>query len=79
MLSSLCDKTISLFPLPFAPSSTEKIDILLKGCYAKAQVKARCWEESSNSSPTKKTKPAGRQWLTPVILATQEAEMRRII
>jgi hypothetical protein len=27
----------------------------------------------------KVTKPAGRWWLTPVILATQEAEIRRIM
>jgi hypothetical protein len=34
---------------------------------------------SNTSTATKRKKETGSQWPTPVILATQEAEMRRIV
>jgi hypothetical protein len=39
---------------------------------------SKCEALTSNPSTTKEKTRVGQQWLTPVILATQEAEIQRI-
>jgi hypothetical protein len=69
------------------------VQSLLNVCHQRQEVKtgtrgvsqaveclpSKCLALSSNPSTTKASKQAGYMWLMPVIPATQEAEIRRIV